>query len=664
MSDELDKLRATLKSVPEPDATRRASVIAAAEKNFAATQETVAAPRPMSDRPQGAGRIWTRILDMFASSVSRPALLAGSSLAVLALAVVVVDPAGWRKGIIADDTPSLSVETGLRDRAISSSDNEPRQEADEAGSDAMAPMAAEPAPVMMEEQPSVLGRALNGVSQLAQKSAPQSEPRLRNQAPSGGIVAMDLAPVEQLRADDRFPKATANGLKVTAEEPVSTFSVDVDTTSYAVWRMSVMDGYAIPPEALRIEEMVNYFDYGYPVPDGTEVPFTTNVSVTQTPWNDGTRLMQIGIQGYDVAVEDRPPMGLVFLIDTSGSMNDPMKLPLLIRSFGLLLNTLGDEDTVAIVTYAGSAGTALEPTRASDRAAILAALERLGAGGSTAGQAGLQQAYGIAENMVADGQSARVILATDGDFNVGISDPEALTDYVAEKRETGVALSVLGFGRGNYTDTIMQALAQNGNGVAAYIDSLAEAQKVLVEDVTGSLLTIASDVKIQVEFNPAQISEYRLIGYETRALNREDFNNDRVDAGDIGAGHAVTAIYEVTPAGSDAQLVDPLRYGSPVADGSDEWAFVKLRYKQPGAAESRLIDLPVSADTDGIASQDVRFATAVVGAARLMKGEDLGGWSLGDAALLAQGALGADPFGYRAEFLRLVRLVGAQTQPR
>ena len=527
----------------------------------------------------------------------------------------------------------------------------------------MPPVAAEPVPMLMEEKSqSIFDQVSGAFNQLAKTAAPQPESRVRMQAPSGGIVAMDQAPAEQFHADDRFPEAKTNGLKVTAEEPVSTFSIDVDTTSYALWRMSVLDGYPLPTEAIRIEEMVNYFDYSYPAPDTADVPFSTSVSVTQTPWNSGTRLMQIGIQGYDVAAAGRPPMGLVFLIDTSGSMNDPMKLPLLIKSFNLLLNSLGDDDTVAIVTYAGSAGTVLEPTKASDKAAIMGALDRLSAGGSTAGQAGLHQAYGLAEQMADEGQSARVILATDGDFNVGISDPSDLTDYVAEKRETGVALSVLGFGRGNYTDTIMQALAQNGNGVAAYIDSLAEAQKVLVEDVTGSLMTIASDVKIQVEFNPAQISEYRLIGYETRALNREDFNDDTVDAGDIGAGHSVTAIYEVTPAGSEAELVDPLRYGTAVSGGSEEWAFLKLRYKQPGANDSQLIETPVFAETDGISRGDVDFATAVAGAAQLVRGDRLGDWSLDDAATLAAGAIGDDPFGYRSEFLRLIRLV-RQSQP-
>jgi len=469
-------------------------------------------------------------------------------------------------------------------------------------------MAADPAPM---------------VETLAQ--APQT----RVLAPQGAIQ-LDLAeaPIATPAPTDVFPDNAPSGLKISAQEPVSTFSVDVDTTSYALMRMAALDGYPLPPEAIRVEEMINYFDYEYAQPDSAEVP-------------------------------------LVFLIDTSGSMEDPMKLPLLRKSFGLLLNTLRADDTVSIVTYAGSAGMALEPTKASDKDAIMNALDNLSAGGSTAGQAGLQQAYSIAETLQEEGQQARIILATDGDFNVGISDPDALKDYVAEKRESGVFLSVLGFGRGNYTDTIMQAIAQNGNGVAAYIDSLAEAQKVLVEDVTGSLVTIASDVKIQVEFNPAQISEYRLIGYETRALNREDFNNDKVDAGEIGAGHTVTAIYEITPTGSPAELADPLRYtesrlSETSGDTSDELAFVKLRYKQPGEATSKLIETPVMADTQMIATQEANFAASVAAAGQIMRGQNLGDYAIEDALALASANRGDDPFGYRAEFVRLLQLIEAQ----
>ncbi len=359
---------------------------------------------------------------------------------------------------------------------------------------------------------------------------------------------------------EAFANAEVNPVKIVATEPVSTFSIDVDTASYSVVRSSLMNGYLPPPDAVRIEEMVNYFPYAYPAPEAGEAPFKPTVSVIQTPWNEGTRLVHIGIQGRMPALADRPPLNLVFLIDTSGSMEDPNKLPLLQQSFRLMLGQLRPEDQVAIVTYAGSAGLVLEPTAAKDSAKILSALNNLAAGGSTAGQEGLQQAYAVARDMAADGEVTRVLLATDGDFNVGISDPEALEDYIAGERKSGTYLSVLGFGRGNLDDATMQALAQNGNGTAAYIDTLSEAQKVLVDQLTGALFPIADDVKIQMEFNPAVIAEYRLIGYETRALNREDFNNDRVDAGEIGAGTSVTALYEVTPVGSPALRTDPLRY--------------------------------------------------------------------------------------------------------
>ena len=414
---------------------------------------------------------------------------------------------------------------------------------------------------------------------------------------------------------------------------------------------------ALPPtEAVRVEEMINYFPYAYPAPDGTH-PFQPTVTVTGTPWNAGTNLVHIGIQGEMPEIAARPPLNLVFLIDTSGSMQDPTKLPLLKQSFRLMLSELRPEDAVSIVTYAGSAGQVLDPTPASERATILAALERLEAGGSTAGQAGLQQAYATAEAMTEDGEVTRVILATDGDFNVGLSDPEALKDFIADKRDSGTYLSVLGFGRGNLDDATMQALAQNGNGQAAYIDTLSEARKVLVDQLTGALFPIANDVKLQVEFNPATVAEYRLIGYETRTLAREDFNNDRVDAGDIGAGHTVTAIFEVTPVGSPAALSDPLRYQTALpTTGLDELGFLKLRYKAPGNTESVLIETAI-APTAVSPNADVAFSTAIAGFGELLRGSDyLGDWSYSDAITLANSARGDDPFGYRSEAVTLMRL--------
>ena len=423
-----------------------------------------------------------------------------------------------------------------------------------------------------------------------------------------------------------------------------------------------MRGQLPPQNSVRIEEMINYFPYDYPAPDAGEAPFRPTVTTFGTPWNADTQLVHIALQGQMPAIETRPPLNLVFLIDTSGSMNDPSKLPLLKQSLMLMLDQLRPEDEVAIVAYAGSAGQVLAPTPASEKGMIVASLMRLGAGGSTNGQGGLEQAYAVADSMAADGEVSRVLLATDGDFNVGISSPDALKDFIAEKRETGTYLSVLGFGRGNLDDATMQALAQNGNGTAAYIDTLSEAQKVLVDQLSGALFTIAGDVKVQVEFNPALIAEYRLVGYETRALNREDFNNDAVDAGELGAGHSVTAIYEVTPVGSPAQLSDPLRYGeATVAATSDELGFLKLRYKAPGDSVSQLIETPiVGAQVPG---SEAQFAAAIAGFGQLLGGNTaLGDWGYGDAIALANANRGEDAFGYRTEAVQLMRLAESLSQ--
>jgi Ca-activated chloride channel family protein len=456
---------------------------------------------------------------------------------------------------------------------------------------------------------------------------------------------------------EAFANEAANPVKITSDDPVSTFSIDVDTAAYSVMRSSLMNGYLPNAASVRVEEMINYFPYDYPAPDAGEAPFKPTVTVIPSPWNAGTQLVHIGIQGMMPALEDRPPLNLVFLIDTSGSMEAQNKLPLLIQSFKLMLSELRPEDEVAIVAYAGSSGQVLEPTPASNRLKIMSALLRLSAGGSTAGQAGLQQAYAVAAEMAKEGEVSRVILATDGDFNVGIYDPDELKDFIAKKRDSGTYLSVLGFGRGNLDDATMQALAQNGNGTAAYIDTLSEAQKVLVDQLSGALFPIANDVKIQVEFNPAQIAEYRLIGYETRALAREDFNNDAVDAGEIGAGHTVTAIYEITPVGSDAVLNNALRYQTPVAsDGSGELGFLKLRYKLPGENTSTLLSTPVF-EGMGQATDDIRFSVAIAGYGQLLSDSKyLNGWSYEDAIALANETKGDDAFGYRSEAIKLMRL--------
>jgi Ca-activated chloride channel family protein len=471
---------------------------------------------------------------------------------------------------------------------------------------------------------------------------------------------------------ESYDRVEDNIFQNPTQSPLSTFSIDVDTAAYANVRRFLTQGTLPPKDAVRIEEMINYFDYAYPAPDSRAAPFSTSVAVLPTPWNDGTRLIHIGLEGYDIAPKERPRANLVFLVDVSGSMDQPDKLPLVKQSLRQLVGELAADDTVAMVVYAGSVGTVLEPTAGRERARILAAIDALEAGGSTAGGEGLRQAYALAERSFARDAVNRVILATDGDFNVGITDPEALEDFVVRKRAGGIYLSVLGYGQGNLNDLLMQKIAQAGNGNAAYIGSLMEARKVLVEEMSSTLFPIAADVKIQVEFNPARVAEYRLIGYETRALDRADFNNDRVDAGEIGSGHEVTALYEIVPVGSSARYVDPLRYGpeTPIESyaRSAEYAFLRLRYKLPGESESRLIERPITpADAYGrfaAAPAEARFAVAVAAFGQLLRGDPyLKGFGYDDVLALAQPARGPDEYGYRAEFVQLVRLAsGAQTQ--
>ena len=463
---------------------------------------------------------------------------------------------------------------------------------------------------------------------------------------------------------DKFETVKPNPVKVTTEEPVSTFSIDVDTASYSFMRAAINDGVLPQKDAVRVEELINYFPYDYEGPDSREAPFKASVSVFDTPWNAETKLMHVGIKGYQIDMAEAPRANLVFLLDTSGSMNAANKLPLLINSMKLLLDSLTPDDTVSIVTYAGSAGTVLAPTKVAEKGKIVAALERLHSGGSTAGAEGVRQAYRLAEQNFDENGVNRVILATDGDFNVGITNPDELKSFIERKRKTGIFLSVLGFGMGNYNDQLMQTLAQNGNGAAAYIDTLSEARKVLVEEAGSTLFPIAKDVKIQMEFNPQTVSEYRLIGYETRLLNREDFNNDKIDAGEIGAGHSVTAIYELTLKNSPARLVDSLRYQSEttIADDpkSSEYGFLKIRYKLPSEDTSKLITEAIAPDTheaDGRAPREARFAAAVAAFGQILRGgRYTGDFSPDDVIDLAQSAKGDDHFGYRAEFINLVRL--------
>lgn len=470
---------------------------------------------------------------------------------------------------------------------------------------------------------------------------------------------------------DEFPEAEPNPVRLVSEQPVSTFSIDVDTVSYAYMRRTLSNGVLPERAALRVEELINYFAYAYPGPKRASVPFRPSVAVYPTPWNPNTKLLHIGIKGYDVELTTKPRANLVFLVDVSGSMGMADKLPLLKQSFRLLLNELRPDDTVAIVAYAGNAGVVLKPTRLRRKAVILAALSRLYAGGGTAGASGIREAYALAEQRFDKKGVNRVILATDGDFNIGVSNPEELKRLIEEKRKTGIYLSVLGFGQGNYNDRIMQALAQNGNGNAAYIDTLREARKVLVEEATSTLFPIANDVKIQIEFNPAMVSEYRLIGYETRALKREDFNNDHVDAGDIGSGHTVTAIYEITPTGSARKFIDDLRYRSDaaklVAGPKGEYAYLKLRYKLPGTTKSKRMNLAITAAHERASitdmSGDMRFAASVAAFGQKLRGEThLLAMSYDDIAKLARSGRGRDPYGWRAEFISLVGLAGSMSQ--
>lgn len=505
---------------------------------------------------------------------------------------------------------------------------------------------------------------------LAREAAPVARGRVGVAPPT---FMPPPPPADMRRAEedrDRFVAKDQNGLKIAATDPVSTFSIDADTASYSWTRRSLMQGRLPSPDAVRIEELINYFPYDYARPESAETPFRPTATVMPTPWNRDTKLMRIGIRGFEAAPAVRPKANLVFLVDVSGSMSSADKLPLVKASLKLLLDQLKPDDSVSLVTYAGESGVALHPTKASDRDAIAAAIDRLGAGGSTAGAAGIEEAYRLARKNFDPKGVNRVMIATDGDFNVGTSDDDGLQRLIETERKSGVFLSVLGFGQGNYNDALMQRLAQNGNGTAAYIDQLEEAQKVLSEEATSTLFPIAKDVKIQVEFNPAAVSEYRLIGYETRMLAREDFRNDKVDAGEVGSGATVTALYEIVPVGSPARLTEDLRYGAPQPPAAstgakaDEYAFLKMRYKLPSEDVSRELSQPIGKAQEeaslAAAPDDARFAAAVAAFGQKLKGGkyvSTMGWD--EIAALANGAKGEDRWGYRAGFVRLVGLAKA-----
>ncbi|MET0535294.1 MAG: VWA domain-containing protein [Steroidobacter sp.] len=471
-----------------------------------------------------------------------------------------------------------------------------------------------------------------------------------------------MAPGYQQPYDtERYEHQQDNPVRLVAEHPVSTFSIDVDTGAYANVRRFLNEGRLPPQDAVRVEEMINYFDYDYAPPANRETPFRVSTEVATAPWNSNALLLSVGIKGFEIAAEQRPAANLVFLIDVSGSMNSPDKLPLLKNAFRLLTEQLTARDRVSMVVYAGSSGVVLEPTAGDQKHRIREALDRLSAGGSTNGASGIEQAYQLAHETFMKGGINRVVLATDGDFNVGTVNFEALVDMAERQRTTGVELTTLGFGTGNYNDQLMERLADAGNGNYAYIDTLSEARKVLVSQLSSTLFTIAKDVKIQVEFNPAEVLEYRLIGYENRMLAREDFNNDKVDAGEIGAGHRVTALYEVVPVGAKGS-VDPLRYGAATQKvaGNGELANVKLRYKMPTAEVSQLLEYPIRKSAVVPAdklSPNFRFAASVAAFGQLLRGgKYLGDFGYGDVTKLAKGALSEDRDGYRREFVTLVEL--------
>lgn len=479
-------------------------------------------------------------------------------------------------------------------------------------------------------------------------------------APSPRLMADAMAPWPQPVEREQYQAYPDNPVFAVSQAPVSTFSIDVDTGSYANVRRFLNGGQLPPPEAVRLEELVNYFSYAYPMPGGDE-PFGVSTELAPTPWNPETRLLRVAIKASDRAVEELPPANLVFLVDVSGSMHRREGLPLVQSTLKLLVEQLRAEDRISLVTYAGASQVVLDSTPGDDKAAIYAAIDRLTAGGSTAGESGIQLAYQQAQkHLIADGIN-RILLATDGDFNVGVSDFESLKRLAADKRRSGVSLTTLGFGAGNYNERLMEQLADAGNGNYAYIDTLREARKVLVDQLSATLATVASDVKLQLEFNPEQVSEYRLLGYENRALKREDFSNDKVDAGEIGAGHSVTALYEIVPVGAKGWL-EPLRYQrvEPAAGKSQELAWLRIRYKAPGEARSRLLEQPIVENglrALGSASDDLRFSAAVAAFAQQLKGgQYTGDFGLPESIELARGARGEDRFGLRSEFIQLAEI--------
>jgi Ca-activated chloride channel family protein len=493
--------------------------------------------------------------------------------------------------------------------------------------------------------------------------AKQSHAEIRMVAPH--IVPNNIRHANEPLYQEKYLHPDSQNVLRVSSNPVSTFSIDVDTGAYSNMRRWLNQGQLPPEDAVRVEEFINYFNYDYPYPKSTKAPFQVSTEIAPTPWNTNTRLLRIGIQGYEVPKAQLPASNLVFLVDVSGSMRAANKLPLLQQALTMLVGQMDSRDSISMVVYAGASGVVLPPTSGNRKADILAALQQLQAGGSTNGAAGIQLAYQLAQqNFVPNGVN-RVILATDGDFNVGLASTEELIDLIQRKREAGIALTTLGFGSGNYNDHLLEQLADEGNGNYAYIDRLSEAQKVLSEELTSTLLTIAKDVKIQIEFNPERVSEYRLIGYENRILNEEDFANDKVDAGEIGAGHRVTALYEVSLTGSSGQRLPERRYQSESttmdrnsSSFSNELAHLRIRYKLPNESISNLIEAPVmDSGINAHGGDSFNFAAAVAAfGQKLRGGQYLENYSYTDIANLARQSRGSDPHGYRSEFMQLVNL--------
>ena len=507
----------------------------------------------------------------------------------------------------------------------------------------------------------VVTASRNGVDAAA--PPPPAPPPPPPPPPMTARVGMP-SPLRPFPDTERYPDATPNPVRRVADEPVSTFSIDVDTASYANVRRFIAEGSAPPRDAVRVEEMINYFDYGYARPESAEAPFAVQTVVTPSPWSDGRRIVHIGLQGYELPEGERRPLNLTFMVDVSGSMQSPDKLGLAKRAMNLIIDRLRPEDRVAVTYYASAVGTAIGPTAGSEKLKLRCAVEALNAGGSTAGAQGMVNAYQQAEAAFGEDKVNRILMFTDGDFNVGVTDNRRLEDYVADKRETGIYLSVYGFGRGNYQDARMQTIAQAGNGVAAYVDDLNEARRLFGPAFDRGAFPIADDVKIQVEFNPAVVSEYRLIGYETRLLNEADFDNDAVDAGEVGSGASVTALYEITPVGGPSQIRDRRYEGNrpapPAGAGAaaGELGFVQVRYKLPGQPTSRLMQTPIlDRPGAGPAPESTRWALAVAAFGQRLRGDPWMNPDFDEAAILdlAQGARGDDLQGERAAFVGMIR---------